>query len=215
MALSPERREARRRNLIETAEALIRETGDAGFQMRELAARAGVSPATPYNLIGGKGEILRLVVRDEFASFEARLAALAPMSPLAKLAAATDEVVTHYEADRDFHRGLIQAAFGAVEPQVRQFMGVEGQTLWRGLVEAALASGELSGDLRSGPLTSFLLRSIAGVAEAWITEGWDEARFRLEMTAAVGLLLAAGAAEPMRSDLLARVGAAQRAIAGG
>lgn len=213
MALSPERREARRRNLIAAAEALIREAGDAGFQMRELAARAGVSPATPYNLIGGKGEILRLVVRDEFASFEARLEALPPMSPLARLAAAADEVVTHYEADRDFHRGLIHAAFSAAEPQVRQFMGVEGQALWQGLVAAALSSGELSGGLRAGPLTSFLLRTIAGVAEAWITEGWDEARFRLEMTSAVGLVLAAGAVEPMRGDLLARVAGAQQAIA--
>ncbi len=213
MALSPERREARRRNLIEAAEALIREAGDAGFQMRELAARAGVSPATPYNLIGGKGEILRLVVRDEFASFEARLEALPPMSPLKRLMAATDEVVTHYEADRGFHRGLIQAAFGAAEPEVRQFMGVEGLTLWRGLVAAALGAGELSAALRAGPLTNILLRTIAGVAEAWITEDWDEARFRLEMTASVGLLLAAGAAEPLRLDLLARAAAAQQAIA--
>ena len=46
----------------------------------QLAGRQGDVPDT---LIGGKGEILRLVVHDEFASFEARLEALPPMSPLA------------------------------------------------------------------------------------------------------------------------------------
>src|SRR5271168_2287443 len=52
------RREAgkreRRRRIIEAARALIRETGNAGLSMRALAARAGVSLATPYNLFGSK-----------------------------------------------------------------------------------------------------------------------------------------------------------------
>ena len=57
MAISPERREARRRNLALAAQALIRERGDAGFSMAQLAERAGVSPATPYNLVGSKAAL--------------------------------------------------------------------------------------------------------------------------------------------------------------
>ncbi|WP_418654973.1 TetR/AcrR family transcriptional regulator, partial [Acinetobacter baumannii] len=54
MALSPEAREARRRNIVDAAHELVRETGGAGFSMLDLARRAGVSPATPYNLLGSK-----------------------------------------------------------------------------------------------------------------------------------------------------------------
>lgn len=55
MALSDELRAARCRNLVDAAHALIRETGGTGFSMVQLAEKAGVSPATPYNLLGSKG----------------------------------------------------------------------------------------------------------------------------------------------------------------
>ncbi len=73
MALSVELRESRRRHLVTVAQALIREKGDAGFAMTELATRAGVSPATPYNLVGSKADLLRLVVDDEFDRFTRKL----------------------------------------------------------------------------------------------------------------------------------------------
>ena len=78
MALSAERREARRRHLVEAAASLIRDNGGAGFSMLQLAERAGVSQATPYNLLGSKSELLRLIVAGEFEGFVARLAALPP-----------------------------------------------------------------------------------------------------------------------------------------
>ena len=64
MALSAERREARRRHLVDAAASLVRVDGGTGFSMLQLAGRAGVSPATPYNLIGSKSELLRLLVAD-------------------------------------------------------------------------------------------------------------------------------------------------------
>jgi AcrR family transcriptional regulator len=47
MALSVARRAERVQNLVQAAQELIR-TSDAGFSMTQLAAKAGVSPATPY-----------------------------------------------------------------------------------------------------------------------------------------------------------------------
>ena len=68
MALSAERREARRRHLVEAAASLIRDNGGAGFSMLQLAERAGVSQATPYNLLGSKSELLRLIVAGELGA---------------------------------------------------------------------------------------------------------------------------------------------------
>ena len=85
MALSARTRDARRRHLVDSAAGLIRDGGGAGFSMLQLADRAGVSPATPYNLLGSKSELLRLIVADEFSSFVARLGGLPPLAPLARL----------------------------------------------------------------------------------------------------------------------------------
>jgi AcrR family transcriptional regulator len=212
MALSPERREARRRHLVDAACALIRERGDAGFSMKELALRAGVSPATPYNLVGGRADVLRLVVRDEFERFGRKLAAQSGETPLRRLVSATALVVTHYEEDRAFYRGLFHAAFGSASPEVRTLMTREGRTLWRALVRAAIEAGEISDAMQEGPLTDVLLRAIAGAAQAWLAEDWSASRFRLEMTSAAGLVLAAAAAPALREALLAEVAACQAAI---
>ena len=150
MAISEETRTARRQHLVDCAHALIRESG-ADFSMLQLAARAGVSPATPYNLLGSKSEVLRGVVRDEFARFSTRLAGLPPASAgLPRLLAAIDLVVVHYSAERDFCRGLYQAALGT---EVRGMMSEAGLGLWSALVTGALGRGGLAPLLPATALT--------------------------------------------------------------
>ena len=51
----------RRRAILDAAREIITTLGDAGLTMRALAARAGVSPATPYNLFGSKQAVLQAV----------------------------------------------------------------------------------------------------------------------------------------------------------
>lgn len=190
MALSAERREARRRHLVDAAASLVREDGGTGFSMLQLAERAGVSPATPYNLIGSKSELLRLLVADEFASFIHRLSALPPRPPLAHLLAATDAVVAHYTADPAFYRGLYRAAGGTEGGELRTLMQREGRQLWRGMVDAAFQSGELRPLVEAGALTDILLRSIGAATEAWLAEHWTTEQFAEEMALSCRLLLA-------------------------
>lgn len=63
---------------MEAARTLIREKGGSGFSMRELAAKAGVSYATPYNLLSSKTNLLTLVVQEEFALFRHKMNLLVP-----------------------------------------------------------------------------------------------------------------------------------------
>ena len=214
MALSSARRSARRGHLVQAAEALIRERGDAGFSMAELAARAGTSLATPYNLLGPKAEILRLVVREDFKRFTDRLAGLGPAGPLEHLLRAADLVVAHYEADRPFHRGLFRAAFSADVAEVRDMMSLEGRALWRGWVEAALTAGDLADWVQPGPLTVVLIRTIGSTAQTWLSEGWPRDRFELEMRHSARLILAAVVAPAHRAALIGEIASAQAAIVG-
>lgn len=189
MALSPQAREARRRNVIDAAHALIRETGGTGFSMLQLAQRAGVSPATPYNLLGSKAEVLRRVVEDEFASFTARLAAEPPREPLPRLLRAVDLVAVHYLAEPQFYRGLYGAMLGIEGNPLRETMSEQGQRLWCAMVRAGQDAGAIAPLLAAGDLTDLLLRMLAATVETWLAEHWDDARFSREMARASRLLL--------------------------
>ncbi len=212
MALSSERRAARRETIIQAAEALIRERGDAGFSMTELASRAGVSPATPYNLLGSKAEVLRLVVSADFERFTGRLSAMGADRPLFQLLRAADLVVSHYEADPPFYRGLFRAAFSTDVAEVRDMMSLQAQALWRGWVDSALAAGDLAAWVRTGPLTVVLIRTIGSTAQTWLSEGWPRERFELEMRHSVRLILAAAAAPAHGAMLADDLALAQAAI---
>jgi AcrR family transcriptional regulator len=213
MALSAERRAERRNHLVQTAKALIREGGDAGFSMTQLAARAGVSPATPYNLVGGKADVLQLIVREDSEAFIAKIAAVRDGSPLAVLLSATALVVSHYGADPPFYRGIYSAAASFEASDLQYFMRKEGRPLWRGLVRAAVDGAELSATLEVGPFTDALLRVIASTSMAWFSGGWSIERFGLEMSYAVRLPIAAMAAPHARETLLREIASVQMALA--
>jgi AcrR family transcriptional regulator len=213
MALSPERRSARQRHLVQVAQSLIREGGDAGFSMAQLAKRGGVSPATPYNLLGAKSDILRLIVRDEFERFAEKFAGVRSSSPLGALLDATALVVTHYEADRAFYRGLFRATFGMEASEVYPLMAAEGHALWGGLVAGAIRSGELESFVRVEPVTSVVLGIITIITQAWLVEGWSEDRYALEMAHAIRLCLASVATAPTREALVRQIALYQPRIA--
>jgi AcrR family transcriptional regulator len=213
LALSAGRREDRRRHIVSVAQALLRDRGDGGFSMTELAARAGVSPATPYNLVGSKGDLLRLVIKAEFQSFIDKLSALDRSGPLRTLLDATTLVVSHYEADRDFYRALYRMTFNTDAPDVHDHMQAEGRALWQGLVRAAVDSGELTSIVRVEPFTDVLLRTLGAVTLAWLSEDWPHARFEREMALSVLLIVASAARPDIRSRLLDGLGEVQMLLA--
>jgi AcrR family transcriptional regulator len=74
---SAPRGEPVRRRVIDAAEALLRD-GKADFSMRDLAAAAGVSFATPFNQFGSKAAILHALSARRIDTMAARFAALSP-----------------------------------------------------------------------------------------------------------------------------------------
>ncbi len=189
MALSPELREARQRAIVDAAHRLVRETGGAGFSMLQLAQAAGVSPATPYNLLGSKSEVLRRVVAGEFASFAARLEQLPDSGPLDRLLGAVDQIVVQYTSEPEFYRGLYAAMIGVEANLLRDAMSEEGRHLWGDLVRAAMEAGELAPLVEPMAFTDLLLRTVAATVEAWLAEHWDQVRFAAEMRRASHLLV--------------------------
>jgi hypothetical protein len=154
------------------------------------------------------------VVHEDFRRFTARLEGLRPESPLVHLLRAADLVVSHYEADRLFHRGLFRAAFSADAGDVRDMMSLEGRALWRGWVDAALEAGDLAPWVRPGPLTVVLIRTIGSTAQTWLSENWSPERFGLEMSHSVRLIIGSVAAPPHDRRLRTDIALLQAAIDG-
>jgi AcrR family transcriptional regulator len=64
-----------RQALIETAVRTIAKKGVDALSLRELAARAGVSPGAPYHHFANRSELLASIAEDGFARLEAQLIA--------------------------------------------------------------------------------------------------------------------------------------------
>jgi len=58
-----------RQALLEATESLLAERGPMGFSLREVARRAGVSPAAPAHHFGSAGGLLTVVATGAFDSF--------------------------------------------------------------------------------------------------------------------------------------------------
>lgn len=211
MAISTARKAERVQNLVQAAQELIR-SSDAGFSMAQLAARAGVSPATPYNLVGAKSDLLRLVIEDEYERFAAKLSELPSSTPLADLLAATALVVSHYESDRQFYRGLYRLIATTEGSESYDLMTVRGERLWGDMIARAIESGELQDFVRVGPTTTVLLSTIASMTTAWFAQSWSGRLYALEMAHGVRLVLAAIAAPAARDRLVGEISALQANI---
>ena len=71
----PSRADSMRRRVLDAAERLLR-NDDAEFSMRELAAEAGVSFATPFNHFGSKIAIMRALSAERIAAMLERFDAV-------------------------------------------------------------------------------------------------------------------------------------------
>lgn len=197
-ALPISRREAgkqeRRRRIIEAARDLIRETGNAGLSMRALAARAGVSLATPYNLFGSKQAII-LAVLEDVREYRQRFAALRTVRPLERIFMALDLALQYYMDDPRFYKTLWISVFEMSDDVRRGILNSQRDAFWQGLMEQAVAAGDLSADIDAALLVrqlDFIQRS---ALHGWATG--DIAQELLNPTVVCGFaLMLGGAATP-------------------
>jgi AcrR family transcriptional regulator len=202
------RREAgkteRRRRIIEAARALIRETGDAGLSMRALAARAGVSLATPYNLFGSKRAIV-LAVLEDVREYRERFAALRATDPIERIFQALHLALDYYKRDRRFYKTLWAAIFDTTDEVRTAILNPQRTQFWRELVGEAKEAGAIAGDIDVDLLLDQLEYTLRSAMWAWVVGELDQKR--LTPTAYYGFaLVLAGAASPgWRAPLQARV----------
>ena len=165
------RREAgkaeRRQRIIEAARDLIRETGATGLSMRTLAARAGVSLATPYNLFGSKSAIILALLEDARA-FRERFAAVRTPDPLERIFAAVDLSVDYYVSDSVFYKTLWAAVFDTSDEVRSAVYNPKARGFWIGLSEAACEAGAVQPGVSGRLLALQLMHVFRSAMLDWV-----------------------------------------------
>jgi len=209
------RREAgkaeRRRRIIHAARDLIRETGNAGLSMRALAARAGVSLATPYNLFGSKRAIV-LAVLDDVREYQDRFAHFPSTDPLERLFAAVDMAVKFYVDDPSFYKTLWGAVFDASDDVRAEIYNQARNAFWRDLVQAAADAGVIAPNVNAELLFKALDRSFGAAMLEWVVGELEPERLAPTIRYSYALILKGAASPDWRGPLDARIQESQGGI---
>ena len=158
----------RRSRIIKAARDLIRETGDAGLSMRALAAKAGVSLATPYNLFGSKRAVLVAVLED-IKGFGTRFASFKSLDPLERILRAARLAVSYYEDDPAFYRALWTSILAASASEERSaIFNQKRDGFWMKLLDDAVDEGLLLPDIDTAVLLRNLDYTFRSVMLHWV-----------------------------------------------
>ncbi|WP_414831760.1 TetR/AcrR family transcriptional regulator [Afifella sp. YEN Y35] len=189
-----------RERVLAAAERLL-EKGEPAFSMRELAAEAGVSFATPFNQFGSKAAIMHALSAELIAAMHARLAAREPGGDAAARILAAVAIAASVMLERPAVNRVIMATLGAPE-------GHPGQVLALSRAYWARALGEAEGfsDPRCAreTLPDQLAFTFRGILSFWTAGEISDAelRARTARAAAASLL---GFAGPDLHDTFLRV----------
>lgn len=209
------RREAgkaeRRRLIIQAARDLIRETGNPGLSMRGLAARAGVSLATPYNLFGSKRAIVVAVLQD-VRQFQERFASVQAVDPVERIFAALDMSIEFYVGDPSFYRTLWSAVFDASDGVRVEILNPKRDAFWRSLVADAARVGAVAADVDGDLLLRQLELTLRSVIFDWVVGEISPTRLGLMANHGYALILLGAASPEWRGPLRARVLEAQASL---
>ena len=209
------RREAgkadRRRRIIHAARDLIRETGNAGLSMRALAARAGVSLATPYNLFGSKRAIV-LAVLDDVREFQDRFAHLRSTDPLERLFTAVDMAIEFYVSDPQFYRTLWAAVFDTSDDVRREIFNWKRNDFWLGLIRECAEAGAIAPSVNVELLFHLLDHIFHSAMLDWVVGELSPDLLAPTIRYGYALMLKGASTAEWRGPLDARIAEAQARI---
>ena len=157
----------RQRAILDAAREIMAQTGEAGLTMFAVASRAGVSPATPYNLFGSKQAILTAVYEEDMVDFHANYEVRACADPLGRIFDLADLSIEHWKSSPDFYKALLivlsrntgSRVDGAWSPR---------RSYSRRLIQKLAAAGGLEASAPLEALATALVRTLKSVGQEWV-----------------------------------------------
>jgi AcrR family transcriptional regulator len=203
MALAPETRQARIDEILDAAERLIRGEGGTQFSMRALAAEAGVSQATPFNLLGSKAAILRgLIERSTIPPAAPRW----EKEPIQLIFQICTLITERFARDADYYRALMSGIGSAPEA------ALAAMAKWQQVLQHTATSGALAEDTDVRLLAENLELLLIGTLALWTSGDLPSERLTAQYRHGVATCLLGAATDRSRARILKHLRAATRAL---
>lgn len=194
---------ARRRDaILDAALSLLDQRPSDEVSTEEIAALAGVAPATVYNLVGTRDDLVHALVGRVLTELGDSLSALDPADPIAGAVLIIEQTVAVFVAD--------SAAFRQVVAIGQRGLARRGESLdpSRFQVTAmrqAQVLGILRDDIDAAGLARQIFLSYTGAITRWSAGHLDDEGFRTAARSGLFTALAAAATDDHRPTFLARL----------
>jgi AcrR family transcriptional regulator len=220
MALEPEpasRRErskaARRLRITDAAYSLLRDVDMAEISVKMIAERAGVVPATVYNLFGSKAAVLMKVYERDLLAFEQLVSKIRTGDALDRIFDAAAVAAARYRADPRFYRATLAVRDpGADSAPITSAYRLR-KAFWHQLVQGAVDQGLLGAQTDAERLSLVLIQIEAGALSHWVSQMITVEEFERETAYGFAAALSSFAAPDARRRLLQRLKALERPAA--
>ena len=198
----------RRERILAEARRIIGEAGYEGLSTRALAAAAGVTPPTLYNLIGNKEAILRALSLETVEAIEARLAPLDDGPAIDRIEAIVEQSVAVFAEDEPFFRaGFLsgQELPDAVQTGSLGELDLRSVRVAATACELARRQGLLRGRLAAGFIAEQMYRGFRVPFDDWARGFIDLETARRQALQGIYSALAPDAVETFAAELLKRL----------
>jgi AcrR family transcriptional regulator len=203
MSRREEAKAERRRRIIAAARDLIKETGDTGLSMRAIAARAGVSLTTPYNLFGSKRAIV-IALLEDVREFHERFSQLHRVGAVDRIFQAVSITLAYLADDPDFYRTLWTEALRFDSKELRgELQSPQRYGFWWALLNEARSEGALLPDVDLDPLLRALDAVYVSAMLGWVLGAMEVQEIEPHVGYGYALTLR-GAASPAFAEKLER-----------
>lgn len=180
--------EDRRRRLVRAASELIAERDDGSFSMPELAKRAGLSLATPYNLFGSKAAVLAQVFERLVSTFHRDDEWMAGLPASERILGVIDRLIHAYDRQGRLFRNLWKALYGLDVSEHRQLNLSLSNQLVGPLVTSLAGDGLLPEGVPPLAIETTLVRVFDADFEQWASQDWSTAHLRAQLRTSFALV---------------------------
>lgn len=181
MSLREKQAIARRHQMLNAAEMLIRQDGTTEFSMRTLANVSEVSTATPYNFFGSKEGLLFALLSRSLKSFIDEGLVRSSEDPIAYAVDTANNAATILLRDPVFLRPLYQVMLGLTDPVHHPKFLKEAFFYYRAALEPANESKLFKSEQEKDALACSLMAHFMGVLDLWVHEDIDGEWFRAQL----------------------------------
>lgn len=188
--------------ILDAAREIIRESGDTGFTMKDVAVRAKVAQTTVFNLLGSKSGLLYALLSRLLDDLFIGVRRYTSADPLEHAIEATDFVVDAFLADPVVFRELFLVFLGTRDEVHRPWFLHRSLSFWRHSVEVAAAAKAVPPELlENDDLPRALMLGFIGSFYLWVHGDLTNEEFRAQAVFGSALTILGGASKSANSRL--------------